>query len=158
MTEATNARIAAMFKDIGNLLEIKGESPFIVNSYRQAAQMIGGLSHDLGEAARSGDDLTELPGIGRALADKIARFAETGSLGYYDDLLGEFPEGLVELTRGPGLGAKTVKRLWKELEVTSLDALEAAGRDGRLASLPRMGPRRAERILEGVDEARRGSA
>ena len=103
---------------------------------------------------REGDDLTQIPGIGKAIAGKITQLATEGKMDFYEKLRAEFPDGILDVMRVPGVGPKSAKRLWEELDVTSVEALEAAASDGRLAALPRMGPKKAENILKEIAAAR----
>ena len=83
--------------------------------------------------------LTRLPGIGKDLAQRIREIVETGDTPYRQELAGAFPATLLELLRLQGVGPKTVKRLYEELGVASLDALEAAAKDGRIRAMKGMG-------------------
>ena len=143
-----NAQIAQVFDDIAGLLELKGESAFLSRAYRQGAATLRDLPDPVAGMVRSGFDLQALPGVGKAISDKTRELVETGRLDYYERLKSEFPDGIVGLLRVHGLGPATVRRLWKELGVTTTAALEEAVADGRLASLPRLGPRTAERLRQ----------
>ncbi len=146
----TNTEIAGVFETIVSLLEIKGEKSFTIRAYQRAARTIERLPRDVDSMVREGDDLTEIPGIGKAISAKIAELVNTGEMSYLDRLKSEFPDGVLDLVRIPGLGPKTVVRIWKELDVTSIEALEVALDDGRIASLPRMGKKSADNIRRAV--------
>ena len=150
----TNSEIAETFETIASLLQVKGEKSFTVRAYQRAARTIERLPRDIDGMARGGEDLTAIPGIGKAISAKIVELSETGRMGYFDRLRAEFPDGVLDLIQVPGLGPKTVSRLWKELDVTTMDALEAAIEDGRVASLPRMGQKSAENIRRAISFAR----
>ena len=143
-----NARIAQVFDDIAGLLELKGESAFLSRAYRQGAATLRDLPDPVADMVRDGFDLQTLPGVGKAISDKTRELVETGRLDYYERLRAEFPDGIVGLLRVHGLGPATVRRLWKELGVTTTAQLEKTAADGRLASLPRLGPRTADRIRQ----------
>ena len=145
-----NSQIADVFTDIAGLLEMKGEPGYTVRAYRQAGATIRELPDEVGDMLRAGKDLRELPGVGKAISDKTRELVDTGKLRFYERLKAEFPEGVLGLLQVPGLGPKTAMRLWKELGVTSLSELEAAGLDGRLAALPRFSQRSAESILRHI--------
>ena len=150
----TNTEIAEAFETIVSLLEIKGEKSFTIRAYQRAARTIERLPADIDSMVRKGEDLTEIPGIGKAISAKISELVSTGEMSYLDRLKAEFPDGVLDLVRVPGLGPKTVVRIWKELDVTSIDALEAALDDGRIASLPRMGRKSADNIGRAIKFAR----
>ncbi len=149
-----NAQIAEVFENIAGLLEIKGERRFVVVSYQRAARTIDHLPTELQQMVREEDDLTQIPGIGKAIAGKITQLATEGKMDFYEKLRGEFPDGILDVMRVPGVGPKSAKRLWEELDVTSVEGLEAAASDGSLAALPRMGPKKAENILKEIAAAR----
>ena len=151
-----NPDIAEVFEDIASLLEIKGEV-FTVRAYRRASQTIRDLPVKLDRMVADGADLREIPGIGDAISKKIAELVATGSLDYYDRLRGEFPDGVIQMLRVPGLGPRLISRVWKDLGVTTVDELEAAIEDGRLETLPRISKKGAASILENVRAMRSGA-
>ena len=116
-------------------------------AYQRAARTVAHLPVELEQMEREDQDLKELPGIGQALSKKIAELVRTDELIYYDKLKAEFPDGILDVMHIPGVGPKTASRLWKELDVSSVDGLERAATTGRLESLPRMGKKTAENIL-----------
>lgn len=142
----TNSEIAERFGTIVSLLQMKGEKSFTVRAYQRAERTIERFPRDMDAMVAEGEDLTDIPGVGKAISDKITELVTTGKMAYLERLKGEFPDGVLDLIEIPGLGPKTVVRLWKELDVTSVDALEVAVEDGRVASLPRMGKKSAENI------------
>lgn len=149
-----NSQIAEVFENIAGLLEIKGERRFVVVSYQRAARTIDHLPSEIEQMVRDEEDLTQIPGIGKAISGKITQLATEGKMDFYEKLRGEFPDGILDVMRVPGVGPKSAKRLWDELDVTTVEALEAVASDGRLASLPRMGPKKAENILKEIAAAR----
>ncbi len=149
-----NTQIAEVFENIAGLLEIKGERRFVVVSYQRAARTIDHLPSEIEQMVRDEEDLTQISGIGKAIAGKITQLATEGKMDFYEKLRGEFPDGILDVMRVPGVGPKSAKRLWDELDVTTVEALEAVASDGRLASLPRMGPKKAENILKEIAAAR----
>lgn len=150
-----NTAIAKVFYDIGDLLEMKGENPFKVRAYQKAARSIELWSKELETMVSEGEDLGEIPGVGEAIARKITDLVTTGRLGLYDELRKEFPEGIVGLLHIPGIGPKTAMRLSSELGIRSIEELEQAIRDGRLAALPRLGGKTAENMLSQIEALRR---
>lgn len=153
-----NAQIAEVFQDIANLLEMKGDKPFTIRAYQRAARTIERLPMELGDMLRENQNLQEIPGIGKAISDKIAEMVNSNSLAYYDRLKAEFPDGIMEVLEIPGLGTKTVKRLWTELDITTVAQLEIAVQDGSLAALPRLGKKTAENIARQIQFQRSKSS
>ena len=153
----TNSQIAEVFENIAGLMEMKGESSFAVRAYQRAARTIDRLPTQLEQMVRDEQDLKELPGIGKAISEKIGELVDTGRLQYYAKLRSEFPEGILDLMHVPGLGPKTTMRVWKDLGVTTLVELETAIRDGRMAQLPRMGEKATDNILRHIKFARSGA-
>ena len=139
-----NLSIARVLTEIGDLLEIKGENPFKIRAYRNAAETI---SHE----ARAVDSLSDadrraLQGIGRDIAAKIAELIATGAIAYHQDLVAQFPPSILDLLNLPGVGPKTVALLYKELNIRTLEELEAAAANGRLRAVRGMGPARKNRF------------
>jgi DNA polymerase (family 10) len=143
-----NSDIEEILDTVANLLEIKGENPFRVRAYRNAARTVQGLSQSVAEMVRQNQDLSELPGIGKDLAGKIAEIVRTGSLPLLAELRGEMPAGLTDLMKVPGLGPKRVAVLYKQLDITTLDDLVQAAEQGRIHALEGFGQKTEQRILE----------
>ncbi|MDQ7820106.1 MAG: DNA polymerase/3'-5' exonuclease PolX [Armatimonadota bacterium] len=149
-----NREIAAMFNDIADMLEIKGESPFRITAYRRAARALEGLTEDVAAIAARGE-LEEIPGIGKGIAEKIREYLETGTCKYYEELKAQLPPGLTTLMSVPEVGPKTALLLYQKLGITTIDQLEQAAREGRIRTLPRMGAKTEENILKGIALLRR---
>ncbi len=150
----TNIEIAKIFHELADLLEMKGENQFKVRAYREASHTFKHLPREVEDMLRDGENLEEIPGIGEAIAKKIAEIVDTGHLKIHDELLAEFPEGILEILSIPGIGPKMSMRLYTEAGVGSVSELEAAIRDGRVASMPRMGGKAAQRMLSQINSAR----
>ncbi len=150
-----NTAIAKVFYDIGDLLELKGENPFKIRAYQRAARAMEHLPKEIEIMLREGQDLKAIPGVGEAIARKITELLATGKLEYYEKLRAEFPPGIATLLDIPGVGPKTAMRLAQELGINSVEELELAIRDGRVASLFRMGEKTAENILHQIEALRR---
>lgn len=142
-------RIAAILDEIGTFLELKGENPFRCQAYHNAARAIAQLEGDLGEWIEQ-QRLTEIPGIGKDLAQKIETLYKTGRLEQYEELRREIPAGLLELLRVPGLGPKKAKALYDNLGIDSLSKLRQACQEGRVAKLRGFGEKTQQKILEGL--------
>jgi DNA polymerase (family 10) len=145
-----NRDIAQIFENIADLLEIKGESIHRVLAYRNAGQVIREISRDLSAIYAEGK-LTEINGIGSTLAEKIEELLTTGKLEFYERLTAEIPVSLLDVLRVNGVGPKKAKLFWKELNITTLPALEAAARAGQLRNLSGMGAKSEQKIIEGID-------
>jgi DNA polymerase (family 10) len=142
-------RIAAILDEIGTFLELKGENPFRCQAYHNAARAIAQLEGDLGEWIEQ-KRLTEIPGIGKDLAQKIETLYKIGRLEQYEELRREIPAGLLELLRVPGLGPKKAKALYDNLGIDSLSKLRQACQEGRVAKLRGFGEKTQQKILEGL--------
>ena len=145
-----NADIAAAFRKLADLLEIEGANRFRVRAYRTAASTVGGLPHDAGTMIEDGEDLSELPGIGEDLAEKIDELVRTGSLSLLDEVETRVPPGLSDISRVPGLGPKRVRALHDALGVESLDGLRKAAERGRVRELSGFGAKTEANILENI--------
>ncbi len=145
-----NQQVANILYKIADLMEIKGENPFRVRAYRNAARTIESLGRDLSEMLEQGEDLTGLPGIGKDLSRKIREIMETGTLSRLKELESEVPGGLVGLLKVEGLGPKRIKALYDKLGITGIDELKKAASEGKIRSLPGFGKRLEETILKGV--------
>lgn len=135
-----NAEIAAMFDQTADLLAIEGENQFRIRAYRKAARTIEGLPNSVRSLLSSGQDLAELPGIGRDLAGKIAEIAKTGHFDLLDQLKKKLPGDLGEMAGLPGLGPKRVKLLFDKLKVRTLEDLRRTIKSGRLREIKGFGP------------------
>ena len=135
-----NAEIAAMFDQTADLLEFKGENQFRVRAYHRAARTIEGLPQSVRSLLSAQKDLTELPGIGKDLAGKIADIVKTGHFNLLDLLKKKLPGELGDMAALPGLGPKRVRLLYDKLKVRTLDDLRRAIKRGRLHELHGFGP------------------
>jgi DNA polymerase (family 10) len=147
----TKDEVGEVLESITQLLELKGENPFKIRAYQNAVRAIETYSGNLEAAAREGR-LTEIPGIGTAIAEKITTLLATGALPYYDELKAEFPAGIFELFELIGLGPKKIHALYEQLGVASLETLEAACKDGRVANLSGFGAKTAANILQAIEQ------
>jgi DNA polymerase (family X) len=118
-----NEDIAKDFDEIADLLEIRGENAFRIRAYRNAAREVRGLPKEIAQMLEAGADLTDLPGIGEALAEKIGEIIRTGTCGALKKLKREFPADLTELLRLPGLGPKRVHALHYDLDIHTPEQL-----------------------------------
>ncbi len=145
-----NVDIARVFSEIADILEIKGGNEFRVRSYRRAEQTLFDLTVPVEEMIEKGEDITSLPGVGDSHAKKIKELVDTGTCNRLEELRKDFPKELTDLMKVPGLGAKKVALLHRELGIKNLQDLEKAGREKRIRKLEGMGAKSEEKILEGV--------
>jgi DNA polymerase (family 10) len=145
------AAIADVLEKIATLLELKGENPFKIRAYTNAARSIETFGGNLGDL-KDEETLEKIPGIGKAIAAKIKELVETGSLRFFEDLRSEFPAEILELFTLPGLGAKKIKALHEQLGVSSIAQLQAACESGRVAELPGFGKTTQEKLGAAIAE------
>ncbi len=145
-----NADIADVFNEIADLLEIKGGNPFRIRAYRNAARTVKDLTSELRTLIEEESDLTELPGIGKDLADKIREILNTGTAEALGKLRNELPREITELLNIPGLGPKRVKALYSDLKITSLAELRKAAEEGRIRKLEGFGEKTEEQIIQSI--------
>jgi DNA polymerase (family 10) len=141
--------VARALREIGALLEVGGENPFKVRAYETGARALEGLAGDLGPLVDEGR-LLELPGIGEALARKIADLHRTGTTPTLEKLRAAHPPGTLELVQVPELGPRKVAALQTALGIRGLDDLERACLEGRVRGVKGFGEKTEQRILEGV--------
>lgn len=148
-----NQRIAQVFQEIGDILEIQDANRFRVLAYHKAALVISELGEDLKDIyTRNPKDLENIPGIGKDLAAKIAELIEKGKCKYHEELMKKFDRGLLDILRVRGIGPKKVKLFYSELGIDSIEKLRAAAKKGRLRDLPKMGEKSESEILVALDE------
>lgn len=151
-----NKQLADTFTLIGNLLEIKGEIIYKTLAYRKASESLMGLGREAAEFWKEGK-LQEIPGVGKAIAEKIDELLQTGKLEFLEKLKKEVPEELATWLAVPSLGPKKIAMIWKALDITTLTQLEAAAKAGKLRDLPGMGAKSEGAILDGLASLARRS-
>ncbi|MGD2047983.1 MAG: DNA polymerase/3'-5' exonuclease PolX [Chloroflexota bacterium] len=144
-----NREVATVFENVADMLAIRGDHIHRVLAYRRAAENIRELNRDLNHIYAEGE-LTEIPGIGATLADKIEEMLTTGKLEFFDRLSQEIPPSLVEMLRVEGVGPKRVKQIYDSLGITTLEELAIAAEAGRLKELPGLGAKSEARIIAGI--------
>ena len=147
-----NAEIAAMFNQTADLLEIKGENQFRVRAYRRAARTVEGLPQSVRGMLAAQTDLSELPGIGKDLAGKIAHIVESGHFDLLDQLKKKMPGELGEMAALPGLGPKRIKLLYSRLKVRTLADLRKAVKAGRLHKRHGFGPAIEKKLAAALEK------
>ena len=148
---ASNEQIAELFDNMGTLLEMKGDTVFKIRAYQRAARTIEQLSTSLAQAVNNGEDLTKIPGVGKAISEKITEYISTGQVLAYEKLVDELPSGVLALKEIPGIGPKMAMAISQQLGISTVEGVAEAAADGRLAQLPRMGKRAAEGILRHIN-------
>ncbi|HVK05043.1 MAG TPA: PHP domain-containing protein, partial [Armatimonadaceae bacterium] len=150
----TNHEIALRFARIADILEIQGENAFKVRAYRKAAETIAEMDESLADVEARGA-LGDIPGFGPAILGKTRDFLTKGTTKLWDEVKDAFPLGVVRMAAVPGIGPTTVRTLWKELGVGSVEELEAAAKEGRVRGVPGFGPAKEKNLLEAIERWRR---
>ncbi len=143
-----------MFDQTADLLELQGDNPFRVRAYRRAARIVDGLPQSVGTLLSEGRDLSELPGIGKDLAGKIADIVATGHFTVLESLKKKLPGQIGDMAALPGLGPKRIKLLYDKLKVHTLDDLRGAVKSGRLGELKGFGPAIVGKLAAALDRPR----
>lgn len=146
----TNREIARTLDHIADILQFRDENPFKIKAYRQAANSIYHLDEDI-QYLYEKDRLGEIPGVGKAIKAKIEEMVEKGSLEYYEKLLKEVPDGLLDMLAVPGVGHKTIKMLYEQLGVTNREQLLQAAQEKKIRLLPGMGSKTEFSIIKGIE-------
>lgn len=150
--ELSNEEIARLLDEIGDMLDLIGESTFRVRAYHTAASSIRGLTRSIASIYQEGGvkALDEIPGVGSHTAQRLEQLITTGHLPYYEDLKKKIPEQLTELLEIPGLGPKKAKKIYDTLGITTRDELVKAIQENKLEGIPGFGKKTAENILRGI--------
>ncbi len=146
-------KVAEILVEIGVLLELKGENPFKTRAYANAARALEQMTEPLDQLVAE-NKLGEIKGFGDALVKKISELVTTGKLAYYDELKASIPPGLLAMLDIPGLGPKKIKALHDKLGITTIEALELACKDGKVAELAGFGEKTQTNIVEGITRRR----
>lgn len=146
----TNADVARVFGEIADLMEIRGDDSFRVNSYRRVARSVEDLAEEITAVAARGE-LAKLQGVGKTSAEKISELLSTGTISLREELLRDVPVSLLEILRIPGLGPKKAALLWRERDIVSLDTLKQALAEGRLAGLKGFAEKSIASIRDGIE-------
>jgi DNA polymerase (family 10) len=146
-------QIADVLVNVATLLELKGENPFKARAYTNAARALEGMSEAL-EKVIAENRLSEVNGIGESIQKKIIELVTTGKLAYYEELKAATPHGLVAMLEIPGVGPKKIKAIHDQLAIETVEQLEAACKDGRVANLKGFGEKTAANICAGINRRR----
>src|SRR5258708_5555711 len=156
MQQVPKEQIVDTLEDIAKLLEFKGENVFKIRAYTNAARALETFTGEFHTVVGEGR-LQEIPGIGKAIAEKVAEMVATGQIEYLNSLKAEFPPTLFDLFDLQGLGPKKIRALWEKLGVTSIAELELACKEGRVAELAGFGKKTAENVLKAIQDRVRNS-
>ena len=150
----TDTEIARRFRQIGDILEIKGENPFKIKAYRTACDTIEALEDNLADIDARGE-LQNIPGFGPAIMGKTREFLTTGTCELWEKIKTDVPAGVIQLAGIRGVGPKVAAQVFKELNVTTVDALEAAAQNGQLQALSGFGAAKEKKLLDAIAAWRR---
>lgn len=150
-----NQTIAELFNRFGQLLEISGENPFKIRAYYKAAENISALGEDIEIIVKEGR-LSGIPGIGKALEEKICEFLQSGRIDAYERLTATVPESLLDVMSVPSVGPKKAKIFFEKLGVKTIDDLKSAALDGKLLGLSGFKEKTIENILKGITVVKEG--
>src|SRR5437016_7816701 len=143
-------QVATVLVNIATLLELKGENPFKSRAYLNAARALEGLSEPLDKVIAE-ERLDQVNGIGESIQKKICELVTTGKLAYYEELRASTPPGLVLMLEIPGIGPKKIKALHDELGIETIEQLEQACKEGKVARLNGFGEKTQLKICDGLD-------
>src|SRR5437762_2713929 len=150
-----NRGVANILYETADLMEIRGDDPFRIRSYRRAAEAIEGLPQPLSELVSEIKKLLEIPGIGKGMAANIQEIFREGKLTQHTELLQKYRPTMLELLKIQGLGPKTIALIWDAFQICDIEGVERLAREGKLRELPRMGEKHEQKILKGIEEYRR---
>jgi DNA polymerase (family X) len=145
-----NEDIARVFGEIADFLELKEETSYRVSAYRNAERELRSTGYDIPALLAAGEPLPKMPGIGIELSAKIREICSTGTSQTLERLRKDYPQGILDLLRLPGVGPKRVRLFYDKLGVGSLEELERAIRAGRLRTLGGFGAKSEQRLLEAI--------
>jgi len=148
-----NARVADLLDEIGDLLELKGENVFRAVTYRAAAREIRDLREPIRSIYEAGH-LASIPKVGTSVGEAIAQYLQGGKSRRHEELKAAVPDGLLTLLRVKGVGPATARLINQHLKITTIDELEAAAKDGRLRTLPKIQAKTEENILKSIASLR----
>jgi len=156
-----NITLARLLDETAALLEIDAADPFRIRSYRRAAEAVEQQTTQLATLATPDSDpklLLAIPGIGKGMAANIRDLVATGTMALREELLTKYKPTMLDLLRLPGMGPKTVALLYSALQISDIDALEEAAKNGALLDLPRMGQKFTDKLLKGIEDHRRNAS
>lgn len=154
----SNQQLANIFADIADRLDVEGkENVFALRAYRRASENLAASLRPIEEIWKEGGlkALEALPGIGKAISEKIDDLLTNGQMKFYEKLKARVPDGVVAMLHIPSVGPKRVNEFWTKLSITSVDELDAAAKAGKLRELPKMGEKAEQKIIAGIESMKR---
>src|SRR5438876_3781681 len=155
MAAFDNKSLANIFYETADLMEIKGDDPFRIRSYRRAAEAIEGLGQSIADIVNDQKALLAIPGIGKGMCMNLQEIFKEGKLRLHSELLEKYRPTMLELLKIQGLGPKTISLIWDVFQISDLEGVEKLAREGKLRTLPRMGEKAEQKILKGIEDYRR---
>jgi DNA polymerase (family 10) len=155
MPDLNSSAVAKLLTEFGQRSSLRGGNPYRARAYRRAAESLLTLTTPLADLIAQ-DRLLEIPGVGTAIADIIRKLHATGSHPALDTMRKEIPEGVLEMLAIPGLRPDKIAKIYRELGIASVEALERAANEGRLKAIKGMGPALQRKVLQGLELLRRG--
>ncbi|MFO7838071.1 MAG: DNA polymerase/3'-5' exonuclease PolX, partial [Desulfosalsimonadaceae bacterium] len=153
-----NPEIQDIFNQVADLMEIRGDNPFRIRAYREAARIVGTSAEDMTKMVRQDEDLTRFQGIGKELSEKIKEIVTTGNLSFLEQLKQEVPVSLLDILQIPELGPRKVAALYHKLGITTVEELADAAKKGKIAELEGFGQKSQEKIANAIGRAKKASA
>src|SRR5437764_700090 len=150
-----NRNIAAIFYETADLMEIRGDDPFRIRSYRRAAEAVEALPTRIADIASETKKLLEIPGIGKGMAANIQQLLKEGNFSLHADLLQKYRPSMLELLKIQGLGPKTIALIWSAYQVCDVEGVEKLARAGKIRELPRMGEKQEQKLLKALEDYKR---
>jgi DNA polymerase (family 10) len=154
MPSLDNRSLATILYETAALLEISGQDPFRIRSYRNAAEAIEGWPQQISELVGDDKQLLAIPGIGKGMVINLKEIFKEGTLKLHSELLEKFHPSMLELLKIQGLGPKTVALIWSAHKVSSVAEVEKLAREGKLRELPRMSEKSEQKILKAIETYR----
>jgi DNA polymerase (family 10) len=150
-----NKSVASILYETADLMEVRGDDPFRIRSYRNAAQALEALGSPIADLVGETKKLLEIPGIGKSMAGHIQEIFREGRLKMHSDLLAKYQPSMLDLLKIQGLGPKTVALIWDTFHVCDVAGVEKLARQAKIRELPRMGEKQEQKILKGIEQYRR---
>src|ERR1039457_2141462 len=150
-----NKAIAGILYETADLLEIDGQDSFRVRSYRNAAEAIEALPHQVSNLIAEPKKLLEVPGIGKGMLANLQHLFQEGNVEVHAELLKKYRPSMLELLKIQGLGPKTIALIWSAYQVSDLEGVEKLAREGKIRTLPRMGEKHELKLLKAIEDYRR---
>ena len=149
-----NKSVAGIFYETADLMEVRGDDPFRIRSYRRAAEAIEGLDQQLSQIYQDEKALLAIPGIGKSMAANIRDIFDDGKLKAHEELLQKYRPSMLELLKIQGLGPKTIALIWDAFQVCDVAGVEKLAREGKLRELPRLSEKSEQKILKSIETYR----